>query len=109
MKRPFIPKRHGNATKEQIERIKPSRKPPRLTPTQILTIRQLFRTGTSQMQIARDFTAQGVPLTLTGGGVVARLDGGSFTVTPDARPDRTGAQVAQAIYRGFARCMPCPS
>ena len=63
MKRPFIPKRHGNATKEQIERIKPSRKPPRLTPTQILTIRQLFRTGTSQMQIARDFTAQGVPLT----------------------------------------------
>jgi hypothetical protein len=55
-----------------------------------------------QAELARLLAEQGVPASLEQGGSIARLDGGAFDLTPDARPDRIGAQVAQGIYGGLS-------
>ena len=57
----------------------------------------------AEAELTRLFTDRGVPPSLASGGAVPVLDGGSFDVAPDARPDRIGAQVAQAVYGGLAR------
>ena len=63
-----------------------------------------YRVGAMvEQELARLFAEQGVPPGMAAGGAVARIDGGTFTVTPDAKPDRIGAQVAQAIYNGVPR------
>ncbi|MCX6028843.1 MAG: hypothetical protein NT169_06025 [Chloroflexi bacterium] len=46
---------------------------------------------------------RGVPPAWAGGGEAPRVDGGQFVVTPAARPEAIGAQVAQAVYGGLAR------
>ena len=56
-----------------------------------------------EAELARLLTEQGVPPGLANGGAISRLDGGSFDVMPDARPDRIGVQVAQAVYGGLTR------
>jgi len=56
-----------------------------------------------EAELARLLAEQGAPPGLANGGTVSALDGGSFDVAPDARPDRIGAQVAQAVYGGLAR------
>jgi hypothetical protein len=56
-----------------------------------------------EVELARLLAEQGVPTGLEQGGTIARLDGGSFELASDARPDRIGAQVAQAIYGGLSR------
>ncbi len=56
-----------------------------------------------EQELARLLMEQGVPLGLAAGGALARLDGGSFTVAPVAKPDQIGTQVAGAIYGGFTR------
>lgn len=54
-----------------------------------------------EAELARLVAEQGVPFGLEQGGSIARLDGGSFDLAPDARPDKIGVQVAQAIYGGL--------
>jgi hypothetical protein len=56
-----------------------------------------------EQELGRLLAAQGVPPALAVGRAMARLDGGSFTVRPDAKPAHIGLQVAQAIYGGFQR------
>jgi hypothetical protein len=34
---------------------------------------------------------------------VADLDGGGFDLTPDARPEAVGAEIAAAVHRGLTR------
>jgi hypothetical protein len=57
----------------------------------------------AEAELTRLFTDRGVPSGLASGEAIPALDGGSFDVAPDARPDRIGAQVAQAVYGGLAR------
>lgn len=52
--------------------------------------------------LGRLLAARGLPPGISHGGAQARLDGGSFTVTPDTNVEAMGAQVAQAIYGGLA-------
>ena len=54
-------------------------------------------------ELTRLFREQGVPPALLNGGALVRLDGGAFTVSPDAKAVQIGAQVAQALYGGLAR------
>jgi hypothetical protein len=54
-----------------------------------------------QTELARLLVEQGVPASLEQGGSIARLDVGAFDLAPDARSDRIGVQVAQAIYGGL--------
>jgi hypothetical protein len=54
-----------------------------------------------QAELARLLVEQGVPASLEMGGNIALLDGRAFYLAPDARPDRIGVQVAQAIYGGL--------
>ena len=56
-----------------------------------------------EQELTRLFTERGIPATIVSGGAVARLDGGSFAVTADAKPQQIGAQVARAIYKGLAQ------
>ena len=56
-----------------------------------------------EAELTRLFTDRGVPPDLASGAAIPALDGGSFDVSPDARPDRIGAQVAQAVYGGLSR------
>jgi len=56
-----------------------------------------------EAELARLFAEQEIPPGLAGGGTMPMLDGGSFDVAPHARPDHTGAQVAQAVYGGLKR------
>lgn len=56
-----------------------------------------------ETELTRLFLEQGVPSTLAVGGAIARLQGDSFTITPDAKPGQIGAQVAQAIYKGMGQ------
>ncbi len=46
---------------------------------------------------------RGAPPGWVGGEEIPRLDGGQFVVTPAARPEAIGAQVAQAVYEGLTR------
>jgi len=56
-----------------------------------------------EAELSRLFADRGVPSGLASGGAIPALDGGSFDVAPDARPDRIGVQVAQAVYGGLSR------
>ena len=56
-----------------------------------------------EAELARLLADQGVPSGLEKGGTIDRLDAGSFGLASDARPDRIGVQVAQAVYGGLTR------
>lgn len=56
----------------------------------------------TEAELARLLAEGGAPTGLQAG-AVARLDGGSFDLAPQAGPEAIGAQVAQAVYRGMAR------
>ena len=56
-----------------------------------------------ERELTRLLAEQGVPAGLEQAGAVARLDGGSSAVIPDAQPEALGRQIAQAVYRGFGR------
>jgi hypothetical protein len=56
-----------------------------------------------EAELARLFAEQGIPVGLSAGGAMSVVDGGSFDLTPGARPERIGAQVAQAVYGGLAK------
>lgn len=56
-----------------------------------------------EAELMRLFTDRGAPPGLANGGAVPALDGGSFAVTPGAKPEQVGAQVAGAVYGGLSR------
>lgn len=56
-----------------------------------------------EAELARLFAEHGVPQSLSGGGEVARLDGGRFRVPAGARSEVVGARIAQAVYRGLSK------
>ena len=55
-----------------------------------------------ERELARLFVERGVPPSLGRAGWVDRVDGGTFEAKPRAKPETTGAQIAQAIYGGLA-------
>jgi len=56
-----------------------------------------------ERELTRLFTEQGVGPSLGRSGEVARLDGGTFQVSPGSKPDILGARIARAVYRGLSR------
>lgn len=54
-----------------------------------------------ERELARLFVERGVPPALGRAGSIDRIDGGAFEAEPDARPEATGARIAQAIYGGL--------
>jgi hypothetical protein len=54
-----------------------------------------------QRELVRLLGERGVPPSLTHGVEVARLDGGSFPMTPHLKAEAIGAHVAQAVGRGL--------
>jgi len=55
-----------------------------------------------QRELTRLFAAQGAPPSLAHSFDSAQLDVGSFTVSPEARGEAIGVQVAQAVYGGLS-------
>ena len=55
-----------------------------------------------ERELARLFAEQGVPPSLSQEAEVARLDAGAFKLTPGARMETVGAQVAHKVYGGFS-------
>lgn len=56
-----------------------------------------------ESELARLFAEQGAPSNLHQSATVARLDGGSFNVTPGAKPEAVGAKVARSVFGGLNR------
>jgi hypothetical protein len=54
-----------------------------------------------ERELTRLFAEQGIPASLTHGGEIARLHGGSFTVAQGSQAAAIGAQVAQSVYGGM--------
>jgi hypothetical protein len=54
-----------------------------------------------QQELTRLFTEQGVPPSLTQGGGVNQVNGGSFEMTVGAKADAIGTQIARSIYGGL--------
>lgn len=54
-----------------------------------------------ERELSRLLTERGVPASWAGGGEVPSLDGGTFEAKPGARPERVGAQIAGAVFRGM--------
>jgi len=59
--------------------------------------------GSVEREIARLFSEQGVPQSLSRGGEIERLDGGTFEAARGSKPKAIGAKVAQAVYGGMKR------
>ena len=56
-----------------------------------------------QAELARLFEQQGAPQLFGGSVELAQVNAGDFDVAPGAKPERVGAQIAQAIYGGMSR------
>lgn len=54
-----------------------------------------------ERELTRLFTEQGAPPSLTQGGSLAQIDGGTFTMAPNASAVSVGTQIAQTLYAGF--------
>ncbi len=59
-----------------------------------------------ERELARLFAEQGVPGTLAEPTAIDRLDVGAFRVKPPSRPEKVGAQVAQAVYSSLRSSLP---
>jgi hypothetical protein len=46
---------------------------------------------------------RGIPPSLAGGGDINRIDGGTFQVESNSRPETVGTRVAQAVYGGLKK------
>ncbi len=53
-----------------------------------------------ESELARLFTEQGAPKSLSQGGEIAHLDGGAFEAARDSRPEAIGAKVARSCMEG---------
>ncbi len=56
-----------------------------------------------ERELSRLFAEQGVPHSLTKGGEIAHLDGGTFESAHGSRPEAVGVKVAKAVYGGLNR------
>jgi hypothetical protein len=56
-----------------------------------------------QRELTRLLSERGIPSSLSKGGEIARLNGGSFNVKQGSKADVVGRQVAQAVYGGMKR------
>ncbi len=56
-----------------------------------------------EAELLRLLSQQGLPPTLLGQGALPHLDGGAYQVATGQRPQETGRQIAQAIYRGLSQ------
>jgi hypothetical protein len=56
-----------------------------------------------ERELGRLLSEQGLPTALAQVNERPVLNGGSFEVRPNARPDGIGVQVAHAIYGGFSK------
>ena len=56
-----------------------------------------------ERELTRLFTEHDAPAAITYDGEIAHLDGGTFQIDPDSRPETIGARVAQAIYGGLGK------
>jgi hypothetical protein len=56
-----------------------------------------------QRELTKLLSERGIPSSLSKGGEIARLDGGSFNVKQGSKADVVGRQVAQAVYGGMQR------
>ncbi len=54
-----------------------------------------------ESELTRLFATRGVPASLTGGGMAARIDAGSFRPHSESSIATKAAQVAQAVYGGM--------
>ncbi len=63
-----------------------------------------YRIGEAlEKELTRLLEVRGVPESLTSGGEIEKINGGSFEVAPGARAERIGSQVARAVYGGLRR------
>jgi len=51
-----------------------------------------------QCELTRLFVERGVPPAFAHGGAVDRMNGGSFETSTRARPETTGARIAETVY-----------
>lgn len=56
-----------------------------------------------EFELARLITERGVPASLSREGELARMDGGTFDMSPNSRPEVVGGQVARSVYGGFGK------
>jgi hypothetical protein len=56
-----------------------------------------------QGELARLFAERQTPAGLTNDRVITRLDAGSFQTNAASRPEATGSQVANAVFRGLSQ------
>ena len=100
----------GRKTKDEAESIRPTPHAPR--PTFHLYIDRLILRGfppgdrarigeAVESSLAQLLAEQELPLALAPGSDLSRLNGGAFTVAPEAGPEVIGRQIAQAIYQGL--------
>jgi hypothetical protein len=62
-----------------------------------------YRLGAAlELELARLLSEQGVPRLLTGSAQLAQIDAGEFRMKPRGKPQKIGAQIAQAIYGGMS-------
>ena len=54
-----------------------------------------------QLELARLFVQGGLPPALAHGGTKDRLNAGTFHAETTARPETTGAHIAQSVYGGL--------
>jgi hypothetical protein len=54
-------------------------------------------------ELTRLFHEQGVPLAITQGGEIARLNTGSVEVDPGSRTEAIGIRLAHAVYRRMTK------
>lgn len=54
-----------------------------------------------KQELVRLMTGRGLPESLARGGAIPQLDGGAVTITPSARPEANGAEIARAVYGGM--------
>jgi len=66
------------------------------------TIADAVQRELSQL-LASQFAEHGVQPSLANNGEHAHLDAGSFDVTPNAKPNAIGAQIAQAVHGGLTK------
>ncbi len=56
-----------------------------------------------ELELTRLITEQGIPSSLSRDGELARMNGGTFNVSPNSRAEVIGGQVAQSVYQGFRK------
>lgn len=54
-----------------------------------------------QHELARLFAEEATPPALAKSAAIDRLNGGTFQMTSDPRPEATGTQVARAVFGGL--------